>query len=349
MTERFRKSFTFEGKRYYVEASSEKELWVRYANKMRDLEENVVKASNMTVGEWALKVLDVYKANVTPAVRTKYEWEYKFYITDCIGSYRLKDVKPIDLQQLMNRVTGRSPKTITAVYQNIKFIFKTAYDNQLISINPALSIKKVPGEVKVKRRAITHEEESAMIKAVEKVYNGHMYLFMLYCGCRPKEARYLKGEDLFLNSAGNPMLHIRGTKTVNADRVVPCPAFLYAKYCKHDGYLFVTTKGEPYTEGNFQFLNKRLYKQMDVILGAEVHNGNIIESKLADDFTPYCLRHTYCTNLAKHGVDIRIAQKLMGHSDIKMTANIYTHVNTEELDLTDFLNAISPHDSHVSA
>ncbi len=42
-------------------------------------------------------------------------------------------------------------------------------------------------------------------------------------------------------------------------------------------------------------------------------------------------RHTYCTDLQKKGIDIRTAQKLMGHSSILITAEIYTHVDTKEI------------------
>ena len=49
------------------------------------------------------------------------------------------------------------------------------------------------------------------------------------------------------------------------------------------------------------------------------------------DLVPYCLRHEYCTELARQGSDIRIAQKLMGHSDIKLTANIYTNFNSDDV------------------
>ena len=52
---------------------------------------------------------------------------------------------------------------------------------------------------------------------------------------------------------------------------------------------------------------------------------------LAEDFVPYDLRHTYCTDLQKTGIDIRMAQKLMGHADITITANIYTHTDAESL------------------
>ena len=57
---------------------------------------------------------------------------------------------------------------------------------------------------------------------------------------------------------------------------------------------------------------------------------------LAPDLVAYCLRHEYCTELARKGVDIRQAQKLMGHATIIMTANIYTN-----LDNSDILSAAS--------
>ena len=46
--------------------------------------------------------------------------------------------------------------------------------------------------------------------------------------------------------------------------------------------------------------------------------------------TLHSLRHTFCTILAKQGVPLITAAKLMGHTDIKITARIYTHVDNEE-------------------
>ena len=62
--------------------------------------------------------------------------------------------------------------------------------------------------------------------------------------------------------------------------------------------------------------------------GCRVYRNELLPPfPLAEDFVPYCLRHTYCTDLQKKGVDIRTAQYLMGHADIQMTANIYTHAD----------------------
>ena len=60
-------------------------------------------------------------------------------------------------------------------------------------------------------------------------------------------------------------------------------------------------------------------------------NALIPPYPLAPDLVPYCLRHEYCTELARKGIDIRIAQKLMEHSDIKLTSNVYTNFDKSDL------------------
>jgi site-specific recombinase XerD len=67
-------------------------------------------------------------------------------------------------------------------------------------------------------------------------------------------------------------------------------------------------------------------------MGCKTHRNALIPPlPLAPDFEPYCLRHTYCTDLCKAGVDIRTAQRLMGHANISITADIYTHVDVNDI------------------
>ena len=47
--------------------------------------------------------------------------------------------------------------------------------------------------------------------------------------------------------------------------------------------------------------------------------------------TPHVCRHTYCSNMAKSGMNPKALQYLMGHSDISVTLNTYTHVNLEDV------------------
>lgn len=46
--------------------------------------------------------------------------------------------------------------------------------------------------------------------------------------------------------------------------------------------------------------------------------------------TPHVCRHTYCSNMAKSGMNPKVLQYLMGHSDISVTLNTYTHLKLDD-------------------
>lgn len=46
--------------------------------------------------------------------------------------------------------------------------------------------------------------------------------------------------------------------------------------------------------------------------------------------TPHVCRHTFCSNMAKSGMNPTTLQYIMGHSDIAVTLNTYTHVSYED-------------------
>ena len=48
------------------------------------------------------------------------------------------------------------------------------------------------------------------------------------------------------------------------------------------------------------------------------------------NITPHVCRHTYCSNQAKAGMNPKTLQYLMGHSDIDVTMNVYTHLGMED-------------------
>lgn len=56
----------------------------------------------------------------------------------------------------------------------------------------------------------------------------------------------------------------------------------------------------------------------------------IVLRKTMPNVTPHVCRYTYCSNMAKSGMNPKTLQYLMGHSDISVTLNVYTHVNFED-------------------
>ena len=56
--------------------------------------------------------------------------------------------------------------------------------------------------------------------------------------------------------------------------------------------------------------------------------------KTLPHITPHVFRHTFCTNMANAGMDIRNLQYVMGYSDAGVTRNVYTHASFENTPLT---------------
>ena len=88
-------------------------------------------------------------------------------------------------------------------------------------------------------------------------------------------------------------------------------------------YIFLAPKGGPWLENRW-WARKRL---LDVLEEAGIpavdERGHKIDI--------HALRHTFASRLARNGVGLAHAQKLLGHSDPKLTAAIYTHLDTEDL------------------
>ena len=54
------------------------------------------------------------------------------------------------------------------------------------------------------------------------------------------------------------------------------------------------------------------------------------EPKIFELFTCHTLRHTCVTRCYENGVDQQVVQKLLGHSTLAMTTDLYTHVSEEK-------------------
>lgn len=331
-----RKTFTYDGKRYQVYGHDEKEAIAKMALKKDALKRGEkIRSSSATVKQWGEFCVKTYKTNQSDITRDRYLSVMRSSVFSQIGGMKVKCVTPIDCQKCLNLQEGRSKHHIDKVHRMLVFIFEKAVENKMILESPAAHLVKPKGTTS-KSRALTDEERGAVLSVCQND-KYLIFLFMLYCGCRPSEARSLQGMDI-MDMNGRKMLHIRGTKTKNADRIVPLPPFLYEKVKtkKKSEYLV----GKKLTNLMYSQLVAKWKDEIREELGGEyeyeLDRVNKTSGKrhykkvftydpLASDFRPYYLRHTYCTDLRDNGIDIRDAQYLMGHSDISITANIYTH------------------------
>lgn len=322
------KSFRHKGKVYKVygktlEEAIKKRVELELRLKNEELDRNTV-----TVETWLKTALGAYKPNVSAEYLYQMEARINKHIIPEIGHIPVQDVTPLHCQQIMNNQAGRSFSHITKLRQELFFIFDTARKNGIIKSNPAADIV-TPKSKKGVRRSITQTERLHFLKVTENEPQYLIFRIMLFCGLRSTEAMKLTYEDI-TTLQGIQFFHVRGTKTAAADRLVPIPDELKAAIPNGSGVIARDPEGRPYNKNSYRCASDRLRRDLNISMGCQVYRNQLVPPlPLAPDFVPYMLRHTYCTDLKKKGVDIRLAKSLMGHSDIKITADIYDHADDE--------------------
>lgn len=83
-------------------------------------------------------------------------------------------------------------------------------------------------------------------------------------------------------------------------------------FYEDNDYVFATYSGKPYHERNIRRALNRIIKKAGL-----------------DHFTPHTLRHTFGTRMTEAGVQPTVIIDSMGHSDIKITLQIYTHATND--------------------
>ena len=328
---KYRKRFTYEGKTYSVYADKKVDLGRLMERKLEELKHSPkILNEYTTVSEWAYKCIESYKTNQSPKTHKDFIYTVRANILSMIGDRLISSIRPIDCQNVLNAQAGRSVSQINAVCQALAFLFSHALENNLIVSDPTVHLVR-PSGTRGHRRALTTREREIVIKVAKTDRRYYLYLLMIFCGCRPSEAAEVRGRDI-TKIDGFYMLHIRGTKTALSDRYVPIPDELYQLIRKTPKFETVALNERGNKITNQARLWNSFSRQLNLEMGCRTYRNKLIPPyPLAQDLVPYCLRHEYCTNLARQGVDVRTAQKLMGHTTIKTTVNIYTHVDNSAL------------------
>lgn len=332
-------TFMWNGVRQYCYGKTKQEAHDNAVRKKALLEADVRESkSRMTVDKWSRKWLKDYKQGaVSDAWYKQMEGIIDNHILPYIGDKLMRDVTASDIQRMMNRNSHFSESHQRKIAQIASQIFDSAEENDIVVKVPTKRIKIAPRTSQLHTRAITDKERTLTLQTADKYPSeGLFFLIMLFCGLRPGEVARLKMSDYDKDSM---TIHVRrarkadgsdgSPKSASGTRDVPVPLYLAERLNhlkkKRNDLICTSTQGHPLTKTSQKRLWNRFKRLMDIENGAKLFRNSVVESTLADDLRPYCYRHTYCTDLQDAGVPITVAQRLMGHSDIKVTAQIYTH------------------------
>lgn len=206
-------------------------------------------------------------------------------------------------EHIQKQIEKKDPSTVSSEISAIKFFFENIIKQKIYLKHPKRN-KKIP-------EILTKEEVKRMIEATLNIKHKLILKILYGCGLRVSELVNLKKEDVNFNEG---LIHIKLSKG-RKDRFVKIPESLkdeLESYCKLDENkpLFPSNRGEKLTTATIQKIVKNSAKK----------------ASIKKEVYPHLFRHSFATHLLEQGVDLRIIQKLLGHSDIK-TTQIYTQIS----------------------
>lgn len=319
---------------------------------------------DITLNEWFeqwfenVKKHRIKETSIAP-MKNSFKRTFGFYI----GTMRLRDIKPLDVQQAVNAMekAGFSNSSMRDALGRLRECMEFAIGNQLITYNPCL-IVEVPWVYKQSKEeiALTQEEQNAMLDEVEDSWYKEMFYFLCLTGVRVGELGGLKWEDIDFNKKvisirrslsctycnGEKKEILTTPKTVNSMRDIPfigeMEEILISQREKQnklrkelgkrwrgpkefDGIVFTTGMGSPCSRYIVDKEIKKVIKRMREKEAVAAVQENRVPNPVRD-FHPHTLRHTFATRCFENKMEPKIVQTLMGHASISITLNIYTHV-----------------------
>ena len=266
-----------------------------------------------------------------------------------IDKVRLSDAKAwlIKLQQ----IDGRGYSSIHSIRGGLRPAFQMAVDDDLLRKNPfEFELASVIVNDSVTREAITRKQQRDLLKFIQEDKHFSRYYDAIYilfhtglrisefCGLTISEIEF--GEmrikvDHQLQRTAQMQYVIEEPKTDKGIRYVPMTEAVAACFRRIIANR-KTPKVEPMVEGyaGFLFLDKNDMPM--VALHWEKYMEHIIQKYnriyriQMPKVTPHVCRHTFCSNMAKSGMNPKTLQYIMGHADISVTLNTYIHVNFDD-------------------
>lgn len=327
-----------------AEANRKKEEYIRHRKGGSQYD------ANITVEEWVEIFKETYRQNVDDAYLASDDVPYNRLIK-AIGYMNMADVTESDLQKALNQVSGMSYSTCEKYRQAINRVFERARKNKIIQDNPAEGIVLPPYTKGTHRALESWEVEHILAHWNEPgLVAGLWVMLMMLCGLRRGEMMALDWSAVNLDTrtlAVQQVAVIHSNRTIIAQRAktkagmrfIPICEPLYAALAAtptrlRRGFVCLSAHGKQLTESAVSSGLTVFCNGLERILNGEpaIQPGRRKPKPKGwkeFSFRAHDLRHTFATFLYDSGVDVKAAQYYLGHADIRMTLDLYTHLSKE--------------------
>jgi integrase len=342
--------------RISVYAATQKELESKVAEIKVQIEQGIYLSSDTALfGKIAENWIEHFKPTISEKMRLRYKGIIKGKLQP-LAEMRVRDLRPMHLQVIINEMAkdGYAQKSMQMVKQTASQVLDLAMQNDLVYRNVFEKIK-VPHVDAEERQPITEEQRELILNTWEGHRMGVPALIMLYCGLRRGELLALlwtdidfKAKTLSVSKAADMPTNattVKKPKTKAGTRIVPIPdaimpALLKARREAISMYVCPAMRtgdimsAQAYTEAWSSYMH-----YLNLCAGGrdkvrtKNENGKVCfipAVQAMEPFTAHQLRHSYATMLYDADVDVKTAQKLLGHADFSVTMKIYTHLSTEK-------------------
>ena len=323
--------------------------------KIKEIEKKLrleICCEDITVCELVEKYL-MTKTGVKHSTRTGYKFVQNILAKEPFGQRKIASIKTSDAKIFLIKMQedGRGYSTIHNVRGVLRPAFQMAADDDMIVKNPfQFELHTVVVNDSVKRDALTREQERKFLQFIleddhySQYYDAIYILFKTglriseFCGLTIKDIDFKKKVikvNHQLQRTSDMRYVCEKTKTENGVREVPMTPDVVDAF-KRIIKMRPKPKIEPVVDGysGFLFLDKngkpKVALHWEKYFQLSVRKYNNIYRVQLPQITPHVCRHTFCTNMAKSGMNPKVLQYIMGHGDISVTLDTYTHIKSED-------------------
>ena len=320
----------------------------------KDLADGIdVQGGDMTVLQLVKRYLAT-KTGVKATTEAGYKTVLNILEKEAFAHLPIKKIHTTDAKTFLIKLQKedkRSYSSIHSIRGVLRPAFATAVEDDFLRKNPFdFELAKVIINDSVTREAITREQMRKFLTFIKedeyyrKYYDGIYILF--HTGLRISEFVGLTISDLDMKNKTIRIDHqlqrksdgtkyIETTKTNAGTRMLPMEDDVYACFQRilanrkpplveptidgYSGFLFLDKDNRPSVAMHWEHYFKHAWQKYNSIYKEELPL-----------ITPHVCRHTYCTNKAKSGMNPKTLQYLMGHSEISVTMDTYTHLGLQD-------------------